>query len=107
MCEITVVNKHKLTAEQQREAHYIGRGSPLGNPFKVKPWGPHERGATLELYRGWLDERIDAGDPRVVRELERIAAEAKRDGGVRIMCFCKPKACHGDVIKQVVEARFL
>lgn len=49
------------------EGVYVGRtmrdlqGSALGNPYKVKPHGPHERGASVEMYRRWLWGHIRGG----------------------------------------------
>lgn len=101
---IEVVNKYHLSEEEQRECIYIGRGSPLGNPFKVKPWGPYERGETLGLYRGWLLHEAKT-NPDVKRALNDIWRRAKNGEKVRLLCFCKPRACHGDVIAEVVASK--
>lgn len=104
---IHVINKHTATAAERKRAIYIGRGSPLGNPYKVKPHGPHERGSTLPLYEEHLRERIAEKDLDVCDALNAIwtrAHEARRSGEVvLLMCFCKPKPRHGDVIKKIVE----
>ena len=79
---------------------YIGRAnshaglpaSPLANPFKVQAFGG-QRGVTLSHYRGWLWQRIRAGDPAVVAALHSI------DETTVLVCWCKPGPCHGDVIK--------
>ena len=55
---IRVVNKHAASREEKERAAYVGRGSALGNPFKVKPYGPHERGTTLPLYEDHLRGRL-------------------------------------------------
>ena len=87
---------------------YIGRagrgaaGSPLANPFKVKPHGPYERGETIELYRGWLERQIAAREPTVCAELNRLH-RVDRSGDLRLRCFCAPRTCHGDVVKEVLE----
>jgi hypothetical protein len=41
--------------------------------------------------------------------LNRLWEEARgvKEGSVLIMCFCKPKPCHGDVIKRVLEEELL
>lgn len=101
---IEVVNKHKLSEAEQRECIYVGRGSPLGNPFKVKPWGPYERGETLNLYRDWLLNELPTNQ-RVKNALNDIWWRVKQGERVRLMCFCKPAACHGDVIAELVRER--
>jgi hypothetical protein len=67
---------------------YVGRGSPLGNPFTREEHGD----AALELYRRWLFERIRQNDSRVLLQLRSI-----RPGAV-VVCSCAPKPCHADVV---------
>lgn len=99
---IKVVNQYKTGVGE-----YIGRGNPLGNPFT------HQQGtlaktivATREeavtRYRTWLIEQIQENNPAVVRELLRLLEIAKH-GDLYLRCFCAPKACHGDVIKECLE----
>ena len=104
---IRVINKHRASQGERERAVYVGRGSVLGNPFKVKPHGPHERGTTLPLYERHLRRLIAEKDAETCRELNRIysmARDAQRAGtDVLLMCFCSPKPCHGDVIRRIVE----
>lgn len=100
---IHVVNKHhKLTGE------YIGRGSPLGNkwthldskhPDVIKVATREE---AVAEYRKWLEGKIEACDEAVCNELNRLVDIAHRDGVLKLQCFCAPKACHGDVIKETI-----
>jgi hypothetical protein len=80
---------------------YIGRPSVLGNPFKLEQWG---REACIEQYEVWLRERIAARDVQVCKELSRLLAIA-RAGELKLVCWCAPLACHGDVIKRVLEEK--
>ena len=79
---MTVVNKHYEPYDV-----YIGRGSVWGNPFTVKEMG---REAAIEAYREYITKQLDQR-PELVTQL--LALKGKRLG-----CFCKPKACHGDVL---------
>jgi hypothetical protein len=97
MVTITVVNKHK---DDDLKAIYIGRGSALGNPFPISDG--RTRAQVIDLYRVWLDEKIKAEDWTVCNELNIIAMKAQEPNGVKLKCFCKPLACHGDIIKDVV-----
>lgn len=103
--KIEVVNTYHGYAKDPANGNfYIGRGSPLGNPYKVSDLG---RGNCIEPYRGWLAQQIQAKTPSVIAYLNEVAkASVQRQDGVRLVCFCKPRACHGDVIKEVIEARF-
>lgn len=67
---------------------YVGRGTPLGNQFTVKEHGE----AALELYRQWLWAQLNAKSPAVLSAFREITAEHS------LVCSCKPRACHGDVI---------
>lgn len=87
MC--TVVNKYKESYDV-----YIGRGSVWGNPFPMKNKTDTERTRVIELYRIHLKEQFDTG--AVNKAMLRSLA------GKKLGCFCKPKACHGDVIVQAV-----
>lgn len=102
---IVVVNKHRLSAAEQRQVIYIGRGSPLGNPYMVKPHGPYERGTTLQLYERHLRERIAVGDAAVCDALNEIWRRARRGERVRLMCFCAPERGHGEIIADVVREK--
>jgi hypothetical protein len=81
------------------EGVYIGRPSPLGNPFKIGEHGTREE--VIQCYRAWLWQQIKLQGV-VYQELERLAARAKNEDLV-LICWCKPANCHGDVIKSAVE----
>ena len=95
---IRVLNRHKHDISK---GIYIGRGTPLGNPFRVKPWGPYERGASIPHYRKWLKDRLRAKDPEVCGMMNRLWRVAKA-GDLDLVCSCAPKACHGHVIREVL-----
>lgn len=93
---ITVVN-----TKRGEDGHYIGRGSPLGNPFVMV--GESQRDTVCNAYEEWLNQKIKEHDPVVVSELDRLANHAI-DRPLNLRCFCAPARCHGDFIKQVLEA---
>lgn len=100
--KITVVNKYK-----HNSGEYIGRGSVLGNPFShlpnIKATNPvGSREEAVESYRTYLDLQIENKNPIFLRELTRLAHLSLKQP-LFLVCFCAPKACHGDVIKQVLE----
>ena len=81
---------------------YIGRPSSLGNPFPL-PKGA-EKGSTLPKYREWLMNKIESKDKQVIDELNRLYLIAKK-GDLNLGCWCAPHACHGDVIKELLESK--
>ena len=95
--EIKIINYHHLCFE---ENEYIGRGSPLNNPFEITDEMPRE--AAIEAYAKWLLEQIKAENQEVIGELDRLAAIAMEKGKLILRCYCAPKPCHGDVIRKVL-----
>lgn len=84
-----VVNRHWYHGRPKPpKTIYIGRGTPLGNPFTVAEHGLD----ALKLYRKWLWKQIREGDEAVLRAMRAI------DPQTHLMCSCKPRPCHGDVV---------
>lgn len=96
---IEVVNKYKIKPDQTRDV-YIGRGSPLGNPWPIT--AAASRPVVIARYQDWIQEKIKAGDGPVMLALSNIATRHLAGESVRLVCFCKPQACHGDIIKDVI-----
>ncbi len=71
---------------------YIGRGGQWGNPFIIGVDGT--RDAVIELYRQWI-----LTQPQLLSQLEMLK-------GKRLGCYCKPLACHGDILIQMVEEKY-
>ena len=82
------------------KAQYIGRGSPLGNPFVIGKHGDRDR--VCDLYQLWFDGKVAAKDEVVMRELRRLYRLA-REGELVLGCFCAPNRCHGETIKSFLE----
>lgn len=70
---------------------YIGRGSPWGNPFTIGYEMNNSREVVIEKYRDWILEQ-----PDLMNSLHKLV-------GKRLACYCAPKACHGDVLKELAE----
>lgn len=70
---------------------YIGRGSKWGNPFPMKVESDREE--VLQLYREHL-----SNSPNLLNALSELE-------GKTLVCFCKPKKCHGDILIELLEKR--
>ena len=81
---------------------YIGRAVPeygleasaLGNPYTLEDFS---RAEAIEKYRDWLWEKIESGDKGVLAALNELSEESV------LACWCKPEACHGDVVMAAWE----
>lgn len=83
-----VYNKHHKNAPA--DAVYIGRGSPWGNPFVIGQHG--DRATVIRKYEA------------EVRSLpQNIAIIKEQLKGKNLVCFCKPQACHGDILLQIAN----
>ena len=88
---------------------YVGRynrsygleGSILRNRFDEKTYG---RSGCIKAFKKWLWVEIKRRNKEVMEELERIRRiEEEGRFDVVLLCWCKPLACHGDVIKSCIE----
>lgn len=71
-------------------AIYIGRGSPYGNPFPISETCTREE--SIAKFREYLDSN------------EQLKVLIRRElRGKDLVCFCKPKACHGDYIFEIAN----
>lgn len=93
MSSLTILNRHHYHGAAIPTPNvYIGRGTPLGNPFTKAEHG--ER--ALELYRVHLWAAIQRRDPEILKALALAP-------GTFIVCSCRPSPCHGDVVAEVWE----
>lgn len=103
---IKVVNKY--SHEPTEHDFYIGRGSPLGNPYSSKEsskeWVKRveTREEAVSKFRSWIEEEIKNENEDIISELFDILVHEKERGKVFLVCFCKPKLCHGDVVRDIL-----
>ena len=106
---INVVNKRIFKG---KNLSYIGRGSPLGNPFTHKEGTKAEFivdsiETAVEAYRSYLNDAINNKDKKICDELNRLYKLYYTQGEVlNLGCYCKYKGdelCHGDIVKEVLE----
>jgi len=74
-------------------AMYIGRGSNWGNPFIIGKHG--ERNEVIAKYLVYAIKRL-ASEPEWLKPLEKATG---------LVCFCAPKACHGDVLSMLMKGK--
>jgi hypothetical protein len=83
-----VLNKH--AAGSQADAVYIGRGSKWGNTFRIGI--DADRAAVIARYECWL------------RNQHHLLWALDELRGHDLLCFCAPKACHGDLLLRLANA---
>ncbi len=70
-----------------------GRDDTFGNPFIIGIEGGRDK--VIKLYKEYFLKRL-----KVDAEFARRIIGLK---GKKLGCFCKPKACHGDVIVEYLD----
>lgn len=68
---------------------YIGRPSKWGNPFVIGKDGTRKQ--VIAKYREWVLQQ-----PRLMRDLPELRGKV-------LGCWCAPKECHGDVLKELCD----
>ena len=77
-----------------------GRGSVLGNPFPTNN-GERTRDQSVDLYHDWLQSQWVKGGA-VKNELLRLARFYKRTDHLILICWCAPKRCHSEIIRDAI-----
>lgn len=85
-----VYNRYHGEVSLLDDVVYIGRPSKWGNPFVVNKHGTRDE--CVQAYREWMNP----DNP--------LYAEAQVElRGRDLICFCKPLACHGDVLLEIAN----
>jgi hypothetical protein len=75
---------------------YIGRGSKWGNPYT------HLAGKTLAQYKvKSREEAIRMYKEYILNTPSLLNSIYELEGKI-LGCYCKPKACHGDVLIEIL-----
>ena len=93
--QVTIGNKHHKDAGE-----YIGRGSPLGNKFIIGEHGTREE--VVASYKSHLNKAIQLGEANIIQELDRLAHILVDTKRLTLVCYCAPKLCHGNIIRDVL-----
>ncbi len=66
----------------------------LGNPFPVGK--EYSRKESIKEFKKYFKNKLE-NNPEFRREVKKLK-------GKTLGCFCKPKPCHGDVIKKYLDS---
>ena len=88
-----VVNLYKEPYEVYIGRSGKGKDGYFGNPIKLLKG--QTRGSTIEKYKDYFYNRLET-DEQFKRKIEELKGKV-------LGCFCKPNACHGDVIKEYLD----
>ena len=96
-----IVKSKVVHCKKEKYDVYIGRPTKWGNPYThiqdgktLAKYVVEDRNAAVNAYR----EYITNGDGKhLLNDLHELK------GGKILGCWCKPQACHGDVLLELLE----
>ena len=110
---IFVYNSHAEDHTSNPNNFYIARGSPLGNPFTYngvrsifKTFTFKTREQAIDAYDKYFDKMYGT-DEVFTKAFDEIYEHYKKGEDIYLQCFCKPRACHGDVIADRLQRRLI
>ena len=77
----------------------VDRSSPLGNPFYMED--ESKRDKVCDKYHIWFYK--DKHKIAFYQELFKLKETYKKFGKLNLFCWCNPKRCHAETIKQYLE----
>lgn len=92
-CPTRVINRRDVPFTSTVSTIYIGRPSIFGNPFLLGRDGT--RSQVIEKYEVYVRDRIEK-DAKFREAVKSLCGKV-------LSCYCKPLACHGDVLATIAE----
>ena len=109
---ITVVNRFEPKKHPNVIRKSITRNSLVGNPYKIIPDTKYDRDFVIRLYRRdmefylkariWKTSPSNIFQPESEKWLKDTVVEYLEGNDIELACYCKPKFCHGDVLKDAI-----
>ena len=78
----------------------VDRRSILGNPYYMH--SEEERDEVCEKYKAYFYKKIEE-DMNFKTEIDRLANIYRKYGQLNLFCWCAPKRCHAETIKEYLE----
>ena len=88
---------------------YIGRGKVFGNPYSHKngvrvEFACATRHEAIEKYKVYFNKRYQT-DILLRERVDKLIKLYKSGQEINLACYCKPKTCHGDYLKEFIISK--
>lgn len=110
---IYVYNSHNEDFTLKSNNYYIGRPSILGNPFthngvrtNLAKLSFKTREDAIAAYDKYFDTMYGKDD-EFTKAFDEIYEHYKNGEDIYLQCFCKPLACHGDIIANKLQKKLI
>ncbi len=98
---IAIMNLRNTKPSKLYDAR-VDRNSPLGNIFYMV--NEAQRDTVCEQYKEWFDYTVvQSKQLSSYTELLRLQTLYRQYGRLRLFCWCAPKRCHAETIKDWLE----
>lgn len=87
----------------------VCRGTLWGNPYShledsiFDTIKVESREIAIQKYKEYFYQKIDNKDPKFLKELNRLIIKNLRGEDITLACFCYPKKCHAEIIRDFLE----
>lgn len=116
MGKIVVYNTKSEDHTNENNNFYIGRskdGNPLGNPFthngvrsNLAKLSFKTREDAIKAYEEYFD-RMYGVNEELTKAFDEIYGHYKNGEDIYLQCFCKPCACHGDILANRLQRKLI
>jgi len=110
---IYIYNSHNEDFTLKPNNYYIGRPSVLGNPFthngvrtNLAKLSFKTREDAIAAYDKYFDTMYGKDD-EFTKAFDEIYEHYKNGEDIYLQCFCKPLACHGDIIANKLQKKLI
>ena len=94
-----------VNVRAERYDVYIGRPTVWGNPYGIRTSPKGCKNSTLARYQvASRDEAIARYREWLLAQPELVERARAELRGKTLGCWCKPAACHGDVLAAIADA---
>ena len=87
-----------INLRKEKYTHYIGRGSIFGNPFTIYKDGNREE--VIKKYEKYARQYLNFFLKHSYISPLLLAIHDLPENAI-LGCYCKPQACHGDIIIKI------
>ena len=82
----------------------IDRESIYGNPYSMRG-DENLRDTVCDYYKDYFNKQINIKDSPIALGLDNLIYQLNQGKNINLMCWCKPKRCHGETIKDYLEGK--
>lgn len=100
---IKIYNMHDKKPQKLWDVK-VDRSSIIGNPFYLRD--ESQRNEIINKYHDWFYDCLNSPESErktFKQELNRLKHLHKKQGKLNLFCWCVPKKCHAEIIKDYLE----